>query len=103
MPQVPPTELKPAELDFYHVGDSMQIFDDKNPVAIPTERGGPFPPVYKITNLREFIKTVQDSKDHRKDNVPFARMLGWHCVNSAKLLLRCGLYMPSSILKLWSS
>ncbi|KZZ98882.1 lipase [Moelleriella libera RCEF 2490] len=64
VPKVPPTTLKPTQTDFYHV-DSGFLISDKNPPApIPSEIGGPPPPVYPIDNLEDLIKLVWQAREH---------------------------------------
>lgn len=64
VPQVPPTTLKRTEVNFRHVVQGVQIFNNKVPEKIPDETEGPNPPPYSIKNFKEFIKAVIDGKDH---------------------------------------
>ncbi|KAF2836459.1 lipase [Patellaria atrata CBS 101060] len=64
VPQVPPTMIKPAQLDFYHIDDGMRIFKDKNPEPIPTERHLPPAPPYDIKTMKDLIDTVIKIRYH---------------------------------------
>ena len=66
VPQVPATTIKPTQLDFYHIDKGMHIFDDKVPVPIPTEQGGPAPAPFAIASLEDLIHAVLDTEQHRK-------------------------------------
>lgn len=64
VPQVPPSDLKPAELGFYHVDDGVQVFDNKEPIAMPSERGGPAPAGLRFGGVLKLIKDVLGAGCH---------------------------------------
>ncbi|KZL82231.1 lipase class 3 [Colletotrichum incanum] len=64
VPQVPPTSLRPTELDFYHIDKGMKIFSDRLPEPIPSEIGKPPPPVTNFENIGALIKAVFESTYH---------------------------------------
>ena len=66
VPQVPPTSLKKQQLDFCHVDQGQKIFKNQLPQPIPSEIGGPLPPVYDIKSWEDFVKAVKQSTDHRE-------------------------------------
>ncbi|WYZ43603.1 hypothetical protein EsH8_VII_000039 [Colletotrichum jinshuiense] len=64
VPQIPPTSLKPNQLDFYHIDKGMKIFSDSPPEPISTEIGGPTPPIVNFKDFCELVKAVIDATDH---------------------------------------
>ncbi|EWY80717.1 hypothetical protein FOYG_16645 [Fusarium oxysporum NRRL 32931] len=64
VPQVPPTTLKPDQINFFHVDKGMKIFKDQKPETIPSEIDGPEPPIYDIGSIGDFIKAVLQTKSH---------------------------------------
>ena len=64
VPQIPPTTLKPDQIDFCHVDNGWRIFKDRKPEKIETEQTGPPPPMKDIKSIQEFIKTVKEIGDH---------------------------------------
>lgn len=70
VPQVTPTEIPPTtpeRLHFHHIDNGMQIFPDKGPEKIDSERGREdWPKPYPIKNLLDFIEAISQTKDHSK-------------------------------------
>ncbi|KAK2748800.1 lipase [Colletotrichum kahawae] len=64
VPQVPPTTLKPDQLNFRHVDNGWRIFSHQSPQSIPSEIGGPTPPVYQLKDWEEILKAVYQSTYH---------------------------------------
>jgi hypothetical protein len=103
VPQVPPTELMPSQVDFYHVNNGYQIFSKKSPVPIPSEIGGPPPPVYQLRSLRDLIEAVRDSVYHRELKSSVVLVIPADHLHSPywakRLLPRYGLRLPKSQVK----
>ena len=66
VPQVPPTDLKKDQLDFYHIDQGYRIYKNKAPTTIPTEVGGQPPQPYPIPsgNVKDLITAVMESIYH---------------------------------------
>lgn len=64
VPQVPPTTIKPDQLNFRHIGRGVRIFTHEVPQDIPDETDGPDPEPYSIGSIKDFVKAVVGSKDH---------------------------------------
>ncbi|KAK2053123.1 lipase [Colletotrichum caudatum] len=64
VPQVPPTSLRPTELDFCHTGRGMRIFDSRLPEPIESEIGGPPPKVVGFNSLAALVRDVYDETYH---------------------------------------
>ena len=76
VPQIPPTEIPPAtpeRLHFHHIDNGMQIFPNKGPEKIASERGRKdWPKPYGIKTLDEFIKALSKTKDHSKPRLLYS-------------------------------
>ncbi|EFQ34086.1 lipase [Colletotrichum graminicola M1.001] len=66
VPQVPPTSLRPTELEFCHIDKGVKIFGNQLPEPIKSEIGGPPPPVINFENPCALVRAVYDSTYHRK-------------------------------------
>ena len=70
VPQIPPTEIPPStpeRLQFHHIDNGMQIFPDKEPEKIASERGRTdWPKPYDIKTFEELVKAIVQTADHSK-------------------------------------
>ncbi|KAK2029628.1 lipase [Colletotrichum zoysiae] len=64
VPQVPPTSLRPTEVDFYHIDKGVKIFNSQLPEPIESEIGGPPPKVVGFNSLVALIRDVYDETYH---------------------------------------
>jgi hypothetical protein len=73
VPQVPPTLIPPAtteRLQFHHIDNGVQIFPDRAPEGLSSERGGPWPTPYDINNFNDMKNAILNSSDHSKFGLP---------------------------------
>jgi len=65
VPDVPPSTLKSTP-PFFHIDNGFKIFKDKDPAALPTERGmNPPPPPFPLPhNIKEAIEVLLKGGDH---------------------------------------
>jgi hypothetical protein len=66
VPQVPPTKLKPDQLDFYHTDNGKRIFKYHAPENIASEIGGPPPPPFSVNSFKDLVNAAIDCEHHRE-------------------------------------
>ncbi|KAK1580590.1 uncharacterized protein LY79DRAFT_297692 [Colletotrichum navitas] len=64
VPQVPPTSLRPTELEFCHIDNGRKIFGNQLPEPIKSEIGGGPPPVVNFKNPSALVRAVYGSTYH---------------------------------------